>query len=391
MALSGQQAAIAGIGETEYRRWGGFTDQSELKLACVAIKRACDDAGLNVDDVDGICSYGGDRNEPGMVQEALGLPSLRFATMAWGGGGAGSCGSIFHAATAVESGAAKHVIVLRALCQGQGRRYGKFNPARPGNNFLAPFGMFAPPIMLAALVQRYMHEFGIHQEHLGEVVLTCRDNASRNPRAVMGAHPLSMQQYLASRLIAHPLRLYDCCQENDGACALLITTTERARDLQHKPVRILASAQVNNPGWGTGALASHNMPVSGYGHGNGNAVAAAVYGKSGLKPSDIDTAQIYDHFSGMVLMSLENYGFCDVGGAGEFVGAGEIRWPTGNLPINTSGGHLSEAYIHGLNLAVEGVRQIRGTSTSQVDAANTCLVTGGSGVAIPSAVILGRD
>jgi acetyl-CoA acetyltransferase len=391
MAAPGSQACIAGIGETEYRRWGGFTDRSELQLACEAIKRACDEAGIDVDAVDGICSYGGDRNEPSFIQDALGMPALRFASMVWGGGGAGSCGALFHAAMAVESGAARHVIVLRALCQGQQRRYGKFNPARPGNNFLAPFGMFSPPLLLAPLVTRYMHEYGIRQEHLGEVVLTCRDNASRNPRAVMGARPLSMAQYLASRVIASPLRLYDCCQENDGACAVLVTTLERARDLARAPVRILASAQANNPGWGTAALGTHNMPLDEYGGGNGAAVAAAVFGQAGLVPADIDVAQIYDHFSGMVLMSLENYGFCGAGEAGAFVEAGRIRWPDGELPINTSGGHLSEAYIHGLNLVVEGVRQIRGTSTSQVRDARACLVTGGSGVAITSAAILAKD
>ena len=391
MALPGQQAAIVGIGETEYRRWGGIADRSELQLACEAIKAACDDAGIDVDEVDGMCSYGGDRNEPSFIQDALGMAGLRFTSMVWGGGGAGSCGAMFHAATAVESGAASNVIVLRSLCQGQGRRYGKFTPGRTGNNFLAPFGMFSPPIMLAPLVQRYMHEFSIRQEHLGEVVLTCRDNASRNPRSVMGTRPLTMEQYLGSRVIAHPLRLYDCCQENDGACAILITTLERARDLKQKPVRILASAQANNVGWGTGALGTHNMPVDEYGGGNGAAVAAAVYEKAGLRASDIDVAQIYDHFSGMVLMSLENYGFCAAGEAGAFVEAGNIRWPDGELPINTSGGHLSEAYIHGLNLAVEGVRQMRGTSTSQVVDARTCLVTGGSGVALTSAAILGSD
>ncbi|MGE3927781.1 MAG: acetyl-CoA acetyltransferase [Lautropia sp.] len=385
------QACIVGIGETEYRRWGGFADRSELQLACEAICAACADAGLEVEEVDGLCSYGGDRNEPSFLQDALGLPRLRYATLVWGGGGAGACGAILHAATAVESGTADHVVVLRALCQGQGRRYGRFNPARAGNNFLAPFGMFSPPIMLAPLVQRYMHEFAVRQECLGEVVLTCRDNASRNPRAVMGARPLTMAQYLASRPIASPLRLHDCCQESDGACALLITTLERARDLAKPPVRILAAAQGNNPGWGTGALGTHNMPVTEYGSGNGAAVARAVYDRAGLRPSDIDVAQFYDHFSGMVLMSLENYGFCGRGEGGAFVDAGGIRWPDGELPINTSGGHLAEAYLHGLNLAIEGVRQMRGTSTSQAAGARTCLVTAGSGVAITSAAILGRD
>ena len=389
MASASRQACIVGIGETEYRRWGGFTDRSELELACEAIVKAAGDAGIEPDRIDGICSYAGDRNEPSFLQDAMGLPALRWVSMVWGGGGTGACGAILHAATAVESGAADCAVVLRALCQGQSRRYGKFNPTRTGNNFMAPFGMFSPPMMIAPLVQRYMHEFGIKPEHLGEVALTCRDNASRNPRAVMGKRPLTMETYLASRMIASPLRLYDCTQENDGACALVVTTLERARDLKQRPVRILAAAQGNNPGWGTGALATHNMPVDQYGSGNGAAVARQLYAKAGVAPADIDVAQIYDHFTGLVLASLENFGFCGRGEAGSFVEAGSIRWPNGSLPINTSGGHLSEAYIHGLNLAVEGVRQLRGESTSQVKDAELCLVTAGSGGPMTSAAILG--
>jgi acetyl-CoA acetyltransferase len=386
---SARQACVAGIGETEYRRWGGFTDRSEADLACEAIRNCITDAGLTLQQVDGLCSFGNDRNEPSYLQDALGLPALRFASMVWGGGGTGSCGAIHHAAVAVESGAADYVVVLRALCQGQSRRLGKFNPVRPGNNFLAPFGMLAPPIMLAPLVQRYMHEHGITTTQLAQVALSGRDNAQRNPRAVMHGRPLTMETYMAARMIADPLRLYDCCQENDGACALLVTSLERTRDLKQRPARILASAQGSNPGWGTGALGTHNMPVDEYGGGNGGFAARQVFAKAGLVPGDVDVAQIYDHFSGLVMMSLENFGFCGRGEAGGFVADGHIRWPHGSLPINTSGGHLSEAYIHGLNLAVEGVRQIRGSSTSQVPDAQICLVTGGLAVPPCSAVILG--
>lgn len=384
-----KQACIVGIGQTEYRKWGGFTDRSELQLACEAIKGATDDAGLDLDQVDGLCSYAADRNEPSFLQDALGLGRLRFISMVWGGGGAGSCGALLHAVTAIQAGAADYAVVFRALCQGQSRRYGKFHAARPGNNFMAPFGMLSPPIMMAPLIQRYMHEFGIRQEALGEVALTARENASRNPAAIMHGRPLSMSDYLGSRMIASPLRLYDCCQESDGACAVLVTSLERARDLRRKPVRILAVVQTNTPGWGTGSLATHNMPLEDYAGGNSGAVAQQLFTKAGLKPSDIDVAQVYDHFTGLVLMALENYRFCGRGEAGDFVLDGRIKWPSGSIPINTSGGHLSEAYIHGLNLLVEGVKQIRGESTSQVVGAETCLVTGGNAAPFPSAAILG--
>lgn len=383
------QACVVGIGESEYRRWGGFTDVSELALACIAIKRACADAGLPVDKVDGLVSYAADRNEPSYLQDALGLPALRFASMAWGGGGTGACATLLQAQLAVEAGAADYVICLRALCQGQSRRYGQFNPARPGNNFLAPFGMLAPPVMMATLAQRYLWETGTTPEQLAEVALSGRANAQRNPRAVMHGQPMTREDYFASRMVAEPLRLFDCTQENDGACALLVTTLERARDLKRKPVRILAAAQGTPPGWGTAALGPHNMPVESYGRGNGAPMARQVFARSGLTPADIDTAQIYDHFSPFVLMTLENFGFCGPGEGGAFVASGAIRWPDGSLPVNTSGGHLSEAYIHGLNLAVEGVRQLRGESTAQVKDAETCLVTAGLGGPLTSAVILG--
>jgi len=388
MANVAQQACIVGIGETPYTRWGRMAERGEWSLACEAVLNAVRDAGLEVSQLDGMASFSNDSSVPWLMQQALGLPRLSFASMVWGGGGSGA---IEHAAAAVESGQARYVAVFRSLCQGPGHRYGQaggFNEM-PRMNFMAPFGMFAPPIMIAPLVQRYIHEFNAKPEYFGEVSLVCRDNAQRNPRAVMHGRPLTMEDYLNSRIIASPLRLFDCCQENDGACALIVTTAERARDLPKKSVRILAAMQGGNPGWNDGALGSHNMPVEEYGAGNGKALAACLFERARVTPADIDTAQIYDHFTGLVLMTLENFGFCGRGEAGPFVAEGNIRWPDGRLPINTSGGHLSEAYIHGLNLAVEGVRQLRGESTTPVKDAELCLVTAGISASPFSAAILG--
>jgi acetyl-CoA acetyltransferase len=171
----------------------------------------------------------------------------------------------------------------------------------------------------------------------------------------------------------------------------VITHRDRARDTSKKPVRILASEHGSGPGWGSGPLGSHNMPDEDYDSTNSRRLARDLYASAGVTPADIDVAQIYDHFSGMVLMALEEYGFCDVGASGEFVEQGNIAWPGGRLPINTSGGQLSEAYVHGLNVAIEGVRQMRGESTSQVANARLCLVTGGLGVSPTSAIIIGSD
>lgn len=391
MGETARQACIVGVGETTYTRWGRMAERGEWSLACEAVLNAIADAGLEVEQIDGLASFSNDTNVPWLMQQALGLPQLRFTSMVWGGGGSGSCGAVAHAAAAVEAGQADYVAVFRSLCQGPGHRYGQaggYNEL-PHLNFMAPFGMFSPPIMIAPLVQRYIYEFGTKPEHFGEVALVCRDNAHRNPRAVMSGRLLTMDGYLNARIIADPLRLYDCCQENDGACALIVTTVERARDLRKKPVRLLAAAQGGNPGWGDGALGSHNMPIEEYGAGNGATLAKQLFERAGVTPVDVDVAQIYDHFTGLVLMTLENFGFCGHGEAGPFVAAGNIRWPHGSLPINTSGGHLSEAYIHGLNLVVEGVRQLRGESTSQVEDAKICLVTAGLSASPMSAAILG--
>ncbi len=391
MTKQSTQACIVGIGETAYTRWGQMSDRGEWSLACEAVINAAADAGLDVDQIDGLASFSNDNALPWLMQPALGLPRLTFTSMVWGGGGTGTCGAIAHAATAVESGQANTVAVLRSLCQSDGHRYGQLGgfDEMPHHSFMVPFGMFSPPIMVAPLIQRYIHEFGTQPEHFGEVALVCRDNASRNPRAVMGKRPMSMEDYLNARMIAEPLRLFDCCQENDGACALIVTTLERARDLRHKPIRILAAAQGGNAGWGDGALGAHNMPIDEYASGNAASLAQQLYQRAGVTPDDVDVAQIYDHFSGCVLMTLENFGFCGRGEAGPFVADGNIRWPHGRLPLNTSGGHLSEAYIHGLNLAIEGVRQLRGESTSQVDSAEVCLVTAGLGASPLSAALLG--
>lgn len=376
-----QVACVAGIGETEYTKWGGIMDRSELGLACEAIVKACADAALPVAAIDGVASYAYDRNEPARLQEALGLPDLRWSSMVWGGGGTGSFGSLAHASAAVLSGHANYVAVFRSLCQGQWSRFGQGYPS-PHPNFLLPFGMFSPPLMAAPTAQRYKQEFGITAEQFGEFALSCRANANRNPRAVFHDRTLTMEDYLASRIIADPLRLYDCCQENDGACALIVTTLERARDLDARPVLILAAGHQADPGRGTANLGSHNMPAETYGTGDGSRLAERLYGQAGIGAADIDTAQVYDAFTASALMTLENSGFCGRGEAGAFVGDGNIRWPNGALPVNTAGGLLSEAYIHGLNLAVEGVRQIRGQSTSQVADARLCLVTCGTAAAI---------
>jgi acetyl-CoA acetyltransferase len=391
MGRSHREPAIVGVGQSEFTRWGGIQDRSQFQVTAEAILAALADAGIAPAEVDGLTSFSNDSNDAPLMQVALGMPRLRLSGMVWGGGGGGTCGAISMACAAIEAGQAEVVVAYRGLCQGQSRRFGLHGQGRVNGNFVDPFGLFAPSQMLAMAVRRFMHLHPVTEDHLGEIALSARANANRNPRAVMHDRTLSKEQYLAARWIAEPLRLYDCCLETDGACAVVITTRERARDLPATAVDILAAAHGSGPGWGSGLLSGHNMPDDDYASTNGKAMARELFAKAGLAPKDIDVAQIYDHFSGLVLMALEDYGFCGVGECGEFVASGAIRWPDGKLPINTSGGQLSEAYVHGMNLVIEGVRQLRGQSTSQVQDARTCLVTGGLGVSPTSALILGRQ
>ena len=390
MASKSRQACIVGIGESQYTRWGGIKDRSQFQLTAETVLAAIRDAGLSTRDVDGFTSFSNDANEAALMQVAIGAPMLRWSAMLWGGGGGGSCGSVSMAVAAIEAGHADVVVAYRGLCQGQTRRFGRFSKDRLHGNFVHPYGLFAPAQMLALLVQRHMHLYPVTEEHLAEVALNARANANRNPRAIMHGKAMTREDYFAARMISTPHRLFDCCLESDGACAVVITSSERARDLPSVPVDILSAMHGSGPGWGSGPLGSQNMPVADYNSTNSKYLAKELFAKAGLRPQDIDVAQIYDHFSGVVLMALEDYGFCGPGESGQFVENGGIRWQGGRLPINTSGGHLSEAYVHGMNLIVEGVRQMRGTSTSQVQDAKTCLVAGGLGVSPTSGLILGR-
>ncbi|QHE84308.1 thiolase C-terminal domain-containing protein [Hydrogenophaga sp. BPS33] len=385
-----RKACLVGVGQSLYTRWGGIQDKSQFQITAEAIAAAVKDAGLKTAEVDGLASFADDANSAPLMAVALGVPHMRWSSMVWGGGGGGTIAALSQACAAVEAGQAETVVVYRGLCQGQGRRFGKAYGARPAGSFVNPFGLFAPPYMLALLVQRFMHLYPITELHLAEIALNARVNANRNPNAVMHDRALTLEQYLGSRWISEPLRLYDCCLETDGACAVVVTTRERARDLKQAPIEVLAAKHGSGPQWGHGPLGSHNMPDEDYASTNSRQLAKDLYAASGVTPADIDVAQIYDHFSGLVLMALEEYGFCGRGESGAFVESGAIRWGTGSLPINTSGGQLSEAYVHGMNLLAEGIRQLRGESTSQVEGARLCLVTGGLGVSPTSGAIIGR-
>jgi acetyl-CoA acetyltransferase len=389
-------AAIVGIAESEYTKWGKLTRCTEYQLALETIVKAVGDAGLTMEDVDGFASFSNDRNEFCFVASDLGVPRVRYAGMTWIVGGGGACAAVADAAMAIATGMASCVVVYRSLAMGQFRRFGRglagdvqgVRPQDAAFGFALPFGLLNATIGMALLVRRHMHLYGTTTEHLGHVAVTCRQHANRNPAAVMHGRPLTLADHAAAPRIVDPFGLLDCCLETDGANALVLVSAERARDCAQRPVYVLAAAQGTGPRYGCGAWAMHYMPEADYATGNTQTLAADLYRRAGVGPADVDCAQLYDHYSGMVLLQLEDLGFCARGEGGPFAASGALAWPDGALPTNTAGGSLSEAYIHGLNHVVEAVKQLRGTAVNQVRDAETCVVASGSG--IPTSALLLR-
>jgi acetyl-CoA acetyltransferase len=372
-------AAIVGIGQTEFSKNIG---RSERRIALEAIKLALEDAGLAPADVDGLVRFDMESTTEVEIARNLGIPNLRFfGEVGYGGGG--GCAALGHAAMAIEAGHAQTVVCWRARNRGSGGRPWAGTGAQVGGDaqFYLPFGLVRPVDQIAMLARRHMHEFGSTGEQLGAVAVACRKHAARNPHATM-RDPITLADHQASRMVSDPLRKLDCCLETDGALAVVLSSLERARDLRQKPARVLAAAQGTGPEhvvmanyFGPRPLETPSLWA-----------ARDLWARSGVKPEDVDCAQFYDAFTPLVLFSLEEYGFCKPGEGGAFCENGRLEWPDGELPSNTSGGGLSEAYVHGFNLILEGVRQVRGSSTSQVRDADLCLVTSGAGV--PTSALL---
>lgn len=380
MSLS-NKSAIVGIGQTEYSKNSGKT---ELRLACEAIAAALRDAGLTPADVDGLVRFDMDAIDDVALTSHLGFRNLRWMSETAYGGTGGNA-TVVHAAAAITAGLAQTVVCFRSLNERSGVRYGQAREgaaARGVSAFQQPWGMLTPAHKFAPFARRHMIEYGTTSGQFGEVAVALRRHASRNPAAMM-RKPITLEEHQASRMIADPLRLLDCCIESDGACAVVVTTRERARHLRHPPAVIAGGAQ------GSGTRAAGIVFRDDLARPESVHTARDVYASAGLGPKDIDAVMIYDHFTPFVIMSLEAYGFCQFGEGGSFVEGGRIHFD-GALPVNTHGGNHSEAYIHGLPHVVEAVRQLRGSSSSQVENAEVILSC--SSVAqLSAALILTQD
>ncbi|OBH08895.1 lipid-transfer protein [Mycobacterium sp. E1747] len=385
------QCAVVGIGSTDFSRESG---RSTLTLAVQAALAAAEDAGIDPKDVDGIISSDADLVRHNDLATALGVHQLTYWGQA-GAGGAAPSGMVGQAVAAVVSGLASTVLVFRALNGRSGRRWGRGRASRAfvgGNGsqdeFFIPYGLTAPGQLWALQAQYHFDKYGTTSADLGRIAVVCRENAMSNPAAQMHGRELTLAMHQESWVLSSPLRLLDYCLETDGACALIITSTERARDLPGHPVLIRAVAQ----GAGAnvqGGLFYPSILRADLDDQPSVSLSRTLYARAGLGPHEIDVAQFYDCFTITVLVQLEQYGFCKRGEAASFIANGGIG-RDGVLPINTAGGHLSEGYIHGMNHLVEGVRQLRGNSTNPVASAETCLVTSGLPVA-SSALILTKD
>jgi acetyl-CoA acetyltransferase len=397
-----REAAIVGIGQTAYAK---ALPGTAWELAMEAVLAACADAGVDVTEIDGMCRFTAPF-EPvteAMLVRGLGIPELSFFAQAPHGGEALGA-VVMHAAAAVSAGLASTVVVYRALSQSKGGRFGRADGRGPGGagpgdgpeatvvvpeqdnlSFAWPYGLMSPGQLFALWARRYAAVHGLSDEDLtqalGTIAITQRQYANGNPAAMMRDRKMDWAAYRGARMISEPLRLFDLCLENDGACAFIVTTADRARALRRDPVWVLSATQTISP---------YREPMGIYTSGEllelfPPAAAARLFEQAGVRQGDIDVAEFYDATSYMPLRSLESYGFVPDGQAWRYV-TEQGTGPGSPLPVNTHGGHLSEAYLHGMNGILEAVRQLRGTASNQVTDAEVALVGAPAG----SAAILAR-
>ncbi len=347
---------IVGVGETPHMR---PSNRTTLSMACEAVKKAMDDAGLTLRDVDGMTSYQmNDSAASTHVATSLGM-RLNYAADIIGGGSSGEA-LVAHAVGLIEAGYCKTMVVFRSMNGRSGRRMGGQVPGGPvpvaiaedDNQFYMSWGWTTPAQRFGISAMRYLRDTGCTTKAFAEVAVAHRYHASLNPKALMRS-PITIEDHQRSRWVVKPFRLLDCCQETDVAVALIVTSRERAYDLRQPPVFIMggtARTLSDNPAWNYSRDEIHYVA--------GNYGRNRLFGMAGISQRDVDFISCYDAFTFTTLIQLEAYGFCGKGEAGDFVKGGTLQIDHG-LPCNLSGGHLSEGYTHGVQMVIENVRQLR--------------------------------
>jgi acetyl-CoA acetyltransferase len=379
------RTAIAGVGYTEITKASG---ESVLSLATRACRAALDDAGLATSELDGIVSFSlfGDSVPVQSVATALGSCELSCA-IDLSLGGQAACYAVALAALAVDSGLAENVLVFRALNGRTGVRIGSQPFAAPSAQYRYPIGLTAFSQLIALWARRFMIETGTTYEHLGAVAVSQRQYAMLNERAIRRS-PLSLEEYLDTPFIVDPFRSHDCTSEVDGACAVLVTSLDRAQTLARPPAVLQGAAWITPSG--SGLDMGDFFSWRDWSRNCQSHLADRLWRSAEMRPQDMRFAEIYDCFSSVVLFGLEGLGLVGRGEAGEFVRAGETSL-SGALPVNTQGGLLSEGYLHGMNTVAEAVLQIQGRcGDRQVSDPTTCVVTSAA-LQDGSALILAVD
>jgi acetyl-CoA acetyltransferase len=348
-------ASVVGVGETDYAADYAVAREKTAThdsygYAALAFTRALQDARICKQDIDGLIV--GPTLAPERTGEILGMD------VRWMGQG-DAVNALMQAAMVIQSGAAECIALVYGNNQRtRGTQYGGAQ-ADGGDRYLAytyyaPWGMTSQGALYALMTQRYMALHGLSQRDLGEIAIAQRRFAQLNENAIM-RQPLTHDQYLQARYICEPLRLYDYCLVNDGGVALIVMSSDRAKALGSHAVEL---AGFGRSDMNVDATSLKPRLVDFY-HQAHQQAASDVFNNAGVGPKDISLAQIYDSFSSHVLFALEGFGYCELGQAGRFIADGQIG-PGGRLPVNTSGGHLSESYMQGWNHQVELVRQLRG-------------------------------
>ena len=386
-----KDTAITGIGMSDVSR--GAT-KSALALTVDAALEAIADAGLTRAEIDGIATWPGERTDGSgfspvgcaALQDAL---RLKVNWYAGGGEAPGQYGAVFNAIGAIAAGLCRNVLIFRTMYEATARKTAYANSLlKEGERQAGPFAWYAPYYTYSAALQQalffnlYVHNSGIRPDQVAQVPINQRRNASLNPKAVYRT-PITLEDYLASPLIATPLRLYDCDVPCDGAVAIVVSRLDVARSLRNPPVRIEAigsSMQYRNSWTQLEALDTQAQPK----------VAEMMWSRTDLKPADVDIAQLYDGFTYHTLNWLENFGFCERYGAKDFIEGGKRIALDGELPVNTGGGALSAGRLHAYGAVHEACTQLWGRGGDrQVPGAKTCIaVNGGYGY---GAMLLKRD